>query len=184
MKLLLIVFLIVISSVSLSENSSAKDKKSTKSANSAEMAESEKSSKNSKKDKSAKSSKNSKKSAKTKDDDSSKEPTSAVSVDDQNKWEALVEKYLTSGKSNPDYIHDQTEYLYLVNDIANNELIFFTREAHISHPSFARIYHHSSGPKTSVRISAFTLGDKNQYDLFIHGDVQPMRYELRRKLEQ
>jgi len=172
MKLLLIVFLIVISSVSLSENSSAKDKKSTKSANSAEMAESEKSSKNSKK------------SAKTKDDDSSKEPTSAVSVDDQNKWDALVEKYLTSGKSNPDYIHDQTEYLYLVNDIANNELIFFTREAHISHPSFARIYHHSSGPKTSVRISAFTLGDKNQYDLFIHGDVQPMRYELRRKLEQ
>ena len=172
MKLLLIVFLIVISSVSLSENSSAKDKKSTKSANSAEMAESEKSSKNSKK------------SAKTKDDDSSKEPTSAVSVDDQNKWDALVEKYLTSGKSNPDYIHDQTEYLYLVNDIANNELIFFTREAHISHPSFARIYRHSSGPKTSVRISAFTLGDKNQYDLFIHGDVQPMRYELRRKLEQ
>lgn len=172
MKLLLIVFLIVISSVSLSENASAKDKKSTKSANSAEMAESEKSSKNSKK------------SAKTKDDDSSKEPTSAVSADDQNKWDALVDKYLTSGKSNPDYIHDQTEYIYLVNDIANNELIFFTREAHISHPSLARIYHHSNGPKTSVRISAFTLGDKNQYDLFIHGDVQPMRYELRRKLEQ
>jgi hypothetical protein len=176
MKVLLIAIFLITSSLSVSEHVSAKSEKSIKSSKSTKSSKSHKSNKSSKSKKSTKSTK----SSKSPENDSSSATT--ISVDDQNQWDALVEKYLISGRSNPNYIHDQTETLDLVNDIANNEQIFFTRETHASHPSFARIYHDTSGQKTVVRTSAFTLGDKNQYHLFMRGDVKPMRYELRRKL--
>lgn len=94
-------------------------------------------------------------------------------------WNGLWQKYFSNNEVNAKNRYEQSERLYRITVVSENGFVFFTKDTHPAHPSFAKVFLvKGDGNSAKLRIFGFTWGDRGSYDTFMREEILPFGNHL------
>jgi len=98
-------------------------------------------------------------------------------------WAGLWNKYLSKKDERNRY--EQSDRLIRITAVSENAFVFFTKDTHPAHPSFAKIYLvKGDGNRTTLRTFGFTWGDRESYEKFLQEEILVYSQNLARQISQ
>lgn len=100
-------------------------------------------------------------------------------------WKGLWDKYFAQNDSNKKNRYEQNPQLYRVTVVDENAIVFFTKDTHPAHPSFAKIsLVAGEGNSMTIRTFGFTWGHRKSYEKFMQEEVLVFSKAIARKAQQ
>lgn len=98
-------------------------------------------------------------------------------------WAGLWDRYLSKKDERNRY--EQSDRLIRITAVSENAFVFFTKDMHPAHPSFAKIYLvKGEGNRLTLRTFGFTWGDRGSYDKFMQEEILEYSKNLARQISQ
>lgn len=104
-------------------------------------------------------------------------------VTGEDTWAGLWDKYLSRKDERNRY--EQNDRLIRVTAVSEDAFVFFTKNTHPAHPSFAKIYLvKGEGGRMTLRTFGFTWGDRESYEKFMQEEILVYSRNLARQMNQ